>query len=90
MNIAILLSGGRGTRVRAGIPKQYIEIEGHTMIGDCLKTLFAHPAIDAVQMVADETWHTFIKKQAAAALERRKAPRRKRAGDKGRHTNRRD
>ncbi|MBR5968920.1 MAG: 2-C-methyl-D-erythritol 4-phosphate cytidylyltransferase [Lachnospiraceae bacterium] len=84
MNIAILLSGGKGTRVRSGIPKQFIEVEGHTMIGDCLKTLFAHPLVDAVQVVAEESWHAFIEKQAAIALERRKAPRRKRAEDKGR------
>ena len=85
MNIAVILSGGRGTRVRAGIPKQYIEIEGHTMIGDCLQSFFAHPAIDAVQVVAHETWHAFIRKQAeqahVRAFERRKAPRRKRADD---------
>lgn len=85
MNIAIILSGGTGTRIRSDIPKQYMEVEGHTMIADCLQSFFAHPAIDAVQVVAHETWHAFIRKQAeqahVRAFERRKAPRRKRADD---------
>ncbi|MBQ6903354.1 MAG: 2-C-methyl-D-erythritol 4-phosphate cytidylyltransferase [Lachnospiraceae bacterium] len=85
MNIAIILSGGTGTRIRSDIPKQYMEVEGHTMIADCLQSFFAHPAIDAVQVVVHETWHAFIRKQAeqahVRAFERRKAPRRKRADD---------
>ena len=85
MNIAIILSGGTGTRIRSDIPKQYMEVEGHTMIADSLQTFFAHPEIDAVQVVAHESWHAFIRKQAEQAhrraFERRRAPRRKRADD---------
>ncbi|MBR0090503.1 MAG: 2-C-methyl-D-erythritol 4-phosphate cytidylyltransferase [Lachnospiraceae bacterium] len=85
MNIAIILSGGTGTRIRSDIPKQYMEVEGHTMIADCLQSFFGHPKIDAVQVVAHESWHAFIRRQAEqahrGAFERRRAPRRRRADD---------
>lgn len=60
MNIAIILSGGIGSRCGAGCPKQYIEVNGVPMIGFCLETIFSHKGIDAVQIVADEDWREYI------------------------------
>lgn len=37
MNIAIILSGGIGTRLGASIPKQYIEVDGKPIISIALK-----------------------------------------------------
>ena len=36
MNIALILSGGRGLRLGADIPKQYIEAGGRTIISYCI------------------------------------------------------
>lgn len=61
MNIALILSGGTGSRVGADIPKQYIEINGRPVIGYCLDTVMKHEKIDAVQIVADTAWQEFIR-----------------------------
>lgn len=60
MNIAVILAGGTGTRLGGDIPKQYIEVEGKPVIGYCLDTFFAHPSVDAIQVVADVSWRDFI------------------------------
>lgn len=60
MNIAIVLSGGVGTRMGADIPKQYIRVSGKMLITYCLETLLAHPLVDAVQIVAENEWREAI------------------------------
>ena len=60
MNIVIILSGGTGTRLGGDIPKQYIEIDGKPVIGYCLDTFFAHPLVEAVQIVAHAAWREYI------------------------------
>lgn len=60
MNIALILSGGTGSRVGADIPKQYIEVKGEPIISYCLQTFLVHEEIDAVCIVADESWQEYI------------------------------
>lgn len=57
MNIALVLSGGTGTRVGTGIPKQYIDVGGRPVISYCIETLSVHERIDAIWVVAAENWH---------------------------------
>lgn len=56
MNIALILSGGTGLRVGSSIPKQYIEVGGKPVITYCLKSLYAHEAVDAIWVVAEKEW----------------------------------
>lgn len=63
MNIALILAGGTGSRLGAGIPKQYIEVAGKPVISYCLKTFERHERIDGIQVVADEIWHGRIREQ---------------------------
>lgn len=60
MNIALILSGGTGTRIGSEIPKQYITVCGRPIISYCLNVFMNHPEIDAVQVVADDKWQAFI------------------------------
>lgn len=60
MNIAILLSGGTGSRLRSDTPKQYIAVAGRMIVSHCLERLCRHPMIDAVQVVAAEMWRDDI------------------------------
>lgn len=60
MNIALILSGGTGSRVGLNTPKQYIEVKGRPIISYCLQTFLEHEAIDALCIVADEAWQDFI------------------------------
>lgn len=58
--IAILLSGGVGSRMEADRPKQYIRVKDRLILTYCLETLLAHPQIDAVQIVAEYKWREII------------------------------
>ena len=60
MNIALILSGGTGTRMGTDIPKQYIEVCGKPIISYCTETITKHPKIDAIQIVAEEEWRELI------------------------------
>ena len=60
MNIALILSGGTGTRMGTDIPKQYIEICGKPIISYCMECISKHPNIDAIQIVAEEEWRELI------------------------------
>lgn len=62
MNVALVLSGGSGTRAGSGRPKQYIEIEGKPLIAYCLAVFEKHEDIGAIQVVADENWQGYIQK----------------------------
>lgn len=65
MNIALVLSGGTGTRIGSDIPKQYIEVGGKPIVSYCIETLAAHREIDAIQIVAEPVWHDLLKESAA-------------------------
>lgn len=62
MNIALILSGGTGTRAGTDIPKQYVEVCGKPVIAYCIQTLAAHSQIHALLIAAAPAWHDFIKK----------------------------
>ena len=57
MVIALILSGGTGSRVGTDIPKQYIDVNNKPLILYSMEVLLQQPQIDAVQVVADEAWH---------------------------------
>lgn len=56
MNIALILSGGTGTRMNLDLPKQYIEFRGRPIISYSLSTFDSHPLIDRIVIVADRQW----------------------------------
>lgn len=60
MNIALILSGGVGTRLGGDIPKQYRMVGEKPVIAYCLETLAQQQEIDAIQIVADPSWQEFI------------------------------
>ena len=63
MNIALILSGGTGTRAGTSIPKQYVEVCGKPVISYCIETLSRHSRIDALLIAASADWQDFIKEQ---------------------------
>lgn len=60
MNVALVLSGGIGRRLESEIPKQYIKVAGRMVVTYCIETFFSHPAIDAVQVVAEDEWQEAV------------------------------
>lgn len=61
MNIAIILSGGRGCRLKSDIPKQYIEVSGKCIISYSLISLFEASDIDKLVIVSEEEYRELIK-----------------------------
>lgn len=68
INVALILAGGTGSRLGAAVPKQYLEAAGRPVISYCLQTLEAHERIDAIQVVAEETWRPLIQSWAGKKL----------------------
>lgn len=73
MNIALILSGGTGSRTGLDVPKQYVEVCGMPIISYCMKTLSGHDGIDAIQIVAEEEWQELISK-SMEQMEKAKEP----------------
>lgn len=51
MNIAIILAGGIGARLGAGIPKQFVEVLGKPVIVYTIEKFNSHPNIDSIEVV---------------------------------------
>ena len=63
MNIALVLSGGTGTRIGSDIPKQYIRVKGRMLIAFCLDMFAACERIDGIWITADPKWQEDILKE---------------------------
>lgn len=50
-NVGIILAGGVGSRVGAGCPKQFIEIQGKPILVYTIEKFQNHPQIDAIEVV---------------------------------------
>ena len=72
MKIALVLAGGRGSRLGAKIPKQYIEVCGNPVISYCMNQLTWHKEIDGIQIVAQAQWREFICEKMCAGWAGRK------------------
>lgn len=60
MNIALILSGGTGTRLGSDIPKQYLAIGGERILTATLRKFYTHPQIHALQIAAAPEWQDTI------------------------------
>ena len=60
MNIALLLSGGTGSRLGTDIPKQYMKVKGWPVIAYSFEQLALHEQIDAIWIVADAAWQEML------------------------------
>lgn len=58
--IAIVLSGGKGTRLKSDIPKQYIRVKDRAVFSYSLETIADHPDIESVVIVAADEWRQYI------------------------------
>lgn len=63
MNIAIILSGGVGSRMGLDIPKQYVEVNHHPIIWYCLKTFTENYHTDAIIIGVADEWKQYVEKQ---------------------------
>jgi 2-C-methyl-D-erythritol 4-phosphate cytidylyltransferase len=62
-NIAIILSGGTGSRLGSDVPKQYLSVGGKPIINYCLQTFLDCERIDSLVIVLAEEWRPFMNEQ---------------------------
>ncbi len=60
MNIAVILAGGVGNRLGAGIPKQFVEILGRPILAYTIEPFDKHPDVDAILVVCVKPYIDFI------------------------------
>lgn len=60
MNIAVILAGGVGSRLGAGIPKQFVEILGKPILAYTIEPFEAHPDVDAILVVCVKPYMNYI------------------------------
>lgn len=56
MNIAVLLAGGSGTRMKADVPKQHLHVKGHQIVEYTLLAFSMCEQIEAVLIVSHADW----------------------------------
>lgn len=64
MNIALIKAGGVGRRMGAGIPKQFVTINGKPIIIYTLEQFETHPSIDQIVTICVEGWEEVLKAYA--------------------------
>ena len=63
-NRALILAGGTGERMHAVVPKQFMEIDGESVILHTMKAFQQHPLIHEIYLVTTPEWEGFARKEA--------------------------
>ena len=60
MNIAVIFAGGSGVRMGAGVPKQFLEIEGKPILIHTLRMFEMHHEIDKIYLAVMEEYIPYV------------------------------
>lgn len=63
-NIALILAGGIGERMQAVVPKQFMEIDGETVLLHTMRAFQQHPLIHEIYLVCMPEWEAFVRREA--------------------------
>ena len=63
-NIALILAGGTGERMQAVVPKQFMEIDGETVLLHTMRAFQQHPLIHEIYLVCMPEWEAFVRREA--------------------------
>ena len=63
-NVAVVLAGGRGSRLGAERPKQYLTLGGRMVIEHAVEAFGRAPGIDEIIIVAAGEYHDTLRRQA--------------------------
>ena len=64
MNYLVLLAGGIGNRLGAGIPKQFVNVLGKPVIAYTMQKYQEHPEIDGIELVCVDGYQDELRKIA--------------------------
>ncbi len=62
-HIALLLAGGNGLRMNSNLPKQYIEVDGETILAHTAKAFQRHPLIQDIYIVCAKEWEEAVEEE---------------------------
>jgi 2-C-methyl-D-erythritol 4-phosphate cytidylyltransferase len=60
----LLLAGGTGERMHALVPKQFMEIDGETVLLHTMKAFQQHPLVHEIFIVCTPEWAPFVRAEA--------------------------
>ena len=63
-NIALILAGGTGERMHAVVPKQFMEIDGESVLLHTMRAFQQHPLIHEILLVCTPEWESFVRSEA--------------------------
>ncbi len=64
MNIALIIAGGVGARMKSAIPKQFVTVNDKPVIAYTMEAFERHPSIDAIAVVCVEGWESILQSYA--------------------------
>ena len=64
MNIALIIAGGSGQRMKQQIPKQFLNVNDKPVIIYTLEAFQNHPDIDEIGVVCIDGWHDILRAYA--------------------------
>lgn len=64
MNIALIIAGGSGQRMKQEIPKQFLNVNDKPVIIYTLEAFQRHPDIDEIGVVCIDGWHDILRAYA--------------------------
>ena len=63
-NIALILAGGTGERMHAVVPKQFMEIDGESVLLHTMRAFQQHSLIHEIYVVCTSEWEDFVRSEA--------------------------
>lgn len=63
-NVALILAGGTGERMHAVIPKQFMEIDGESVLLHTMRAFQRHALVHAIYVVCTPEWEAFVHREA--------------------------
>lgn len=63
-HIALLLAGGKSSRMNTNRPKQYIEVNGESVLKHTMKAFQQHPLIQDIYVVCARGWEETVSEEA--------------------------
>jgi len=64
MNVALIIAGGSGNRMKSDVPKQFVHVYGKPIIIYTLEAFQEHPEVDAIEVVCLDGWQDNLESYA--------------------------
>lgn len=66
-SIVLILAGGVGSRMKLSIPKQFVVVDGLTVLQHTMLAFQQHQLISSIYVVTSPEWHDEVRRQAEKA-----------------------